>query len=170
MVNHIYRQKDRQRSFFRPRDRWERSIVKETIGGRTNSVLWSQSAGPRTQITPLGHINGRSLTSEKAHSDRSPGRLLPERVLRPLSGEEMGKYRRPFAEAGEERRLQNHLDRPPVPLPPREATYLVRGTGSLLLRFGNAAGCGEDRGLAAKFLVKKSRVATQHGEYLYPLH
>jgi haloalkane dehalogenase len=31
-------------------------------------------------------------------------RVLPERVLRPLSSEEMAEYRRPFAEPGEERR------------------------------------------------------------------
>jgi haloalkane dehalogenase len=31
-------------------------------------------------------------------------RVLPERVLRPLSGEEMAEYRRPFAEPGEGRR------------------------------------------------------------------
>jgi len=42
-------------------------------------------------------------------------------------------------------------------------------TGSLLLRYGNAARCGEDRRLAAKFLVKKNRVATRHNQYLYPL-
>jgi hypothetical protein len=35
---------------------------------------------------------------------------------------------------------------------------------------GMPQGCGEDRRLAAKFLVKKSRVATRHSEYLYPLH
>jgi haloalkane dehalogenase len=31
-------------------------------------------------------------------------RVLPARVLRPLSGEEMAEYRRPFAEPGEGRR------------------------------------------------------------------
>src|SRR6516164_10722073 len=108
-----------------------------------------------------GDSQGRNLLHETPRGDpvqlrqQSGGRRDREpKVCRLSAG---GRWIRTICPAA--RRdwpFREHLDRPPVPSPPREATYPSEGPDRSSCDLGTPQGCGEDRRLAAKFLVKKN--------------